>query len=139
MKTNAPIPPVQGEQNRLSRKIESLEQTVEKLRARNEKLEAERQELLEENWMLRRKMTLSLLIDGLETSIGVIKDETGAAPKAPPSAEQLYHTLPPSFSFSVFFQIAESENLDADEARRCLLHFFAEELVAQKGSRLVKE
>jgi predicted nuclease with TOPRIM domain len=124
---------------RFVEKISELQSTVEDLRSRNDELKAERDRLLEENRALRRQITHSRLLSGLEDTIDTIKAETGHLPAAPPPAEQLYYTLPPSFSFTEFFRIAENESLETDEARRCLLHFLAQDLVVQEGSRLVKD
>jgi regulator of replication initiation timing len=117
----------------------SLEETVEELKAQNETLKAEREQLLEENRALRRELTQRRLLSDMEGTIDDIKDETGRLPAAPPPADDLFTLLPSSFAFPVFFQIAESRGLGTDEARRCLLHFLAEERVMQEGSRLVKK
>jgi len=119
-------------------RVAVLQETIKTLQARTEELKAERERLREENRALRRELTHSRLLQGIEEEIETVEAETGQPPAAPPPAEQLYHLLPSSFSFSEFFRIAESESLGSDEARRCLLHFLANDLVAQDGSRLVK-
>ncbi|HKL88451.1 MAG TPA: hypothetical protein VJ884_05560 [Salinibacter sp.] len=136
--TDAILPP-RKERSPFAEKVAALRETVEKLQARTEKLEAERDRLLEENRSLRREMTQMRLLSDMEESIEAIEEETGRLPAAPPPAEDLYALLPPSFAFPVFFKIADSKGLDTAEARRCLLHFLAKDLVVQKGSRLVKQ
>jgi regulator of replication initiation timing len=135
---NAVLLPSQTEHDRFIEKIAALKETVVELRARTSELKEEREQLLEENRALRHEITQLRLLQELEDSIDAIEDETGQLPAAPPSAEHLYTLLPPSFSFPVFFRIAESQGLETDEARRCLLHFLAKDLIAQEGSRLVK-
>lgn len=139
MKKNAPIPSTRAEHDRLSEKVATLTETVDELRSRNEALAAEREDLLEENRRLRQKLTQTLLLDGFKDAIDSIEAETGQLPTAPAPAERLYQTLPSSFSFAEFFHIAENTALDMDEARQCLLHFLAQDLLVQDGSRLVKQ
>lgn len=138
MEKNALISPMRSKPLRFAKKITALQKTVDDLQAKNEALKNERDRLLEENRALRQQITHFRLLDGFENAIDAIETDTGQPPAAPPSAEQLYHTLPPSFSFAEFFRIAQNESLGTDEARRCLLHFLAQNQVAQEGSRLVK-
>jgi FtsZ-binding cell division protein ZapB len=139
MKKKTPIPPTRAEHDRLVEKVATLKATVDELRSRNETLEDEREDLLEENRMLRQKLTHTLLLDGFKDAIDSIETETGQLPAAPPPAERLYQTLPSSVSFAEFFRIADSTALDMDAARQCLLHFLAKDLLVQDGSRLVKQ
>jgi regulator of replication initiation timing len=138
MKKDEPIPPTRTEPDRGTDAAVGHTETVENLRDRIEKLEAEREALLEENRALRRELTQLRLLSDMEKTIEEIEEETGRVPAAPPPAEDLYALLPSSFAFPVFFQIAESRGLDTAEARRCLLHFLAEDRVVREGSRLVK-
>lgn len=119
--------------------IQALRSTLQDLRARTEKLEAEREELLKENRSLRREITQSRLIADLKTSTAVLEDGSASSVVAHPTAEHLYQTLPSSFTYEEYFQIAENKGLDVDEARRALRAFLVEDLVAQEGPRLRKE
>ena len=138
MKTDEPIPPTRKNTDRGTDAAAGHMETIEKLRDRIEELETEREALLEENRTLRRELTQLRLLSDMEKTVEEIEEETGRVPAAPPPAEDLYALLPPSFAFPVFFRIAESKGLDTAEARRCLLHFLAEDRVVQEGSRLVK-
>ncbi len=139
MPKDAPVSPPRAETDRSADRVAALEETVEKLRARTEELRRERDQLLEENRALRQNVTHLRLLHDLEESIDDIEEKTGRLPAAPPPSDHLYTLLPSTFSFPVFFGIAESQGIDTDEARRCLLHFLAEELIVQEGSRLVKQ
>jgi hypothetical protein len=139
MKKDEPIPPTRSDQERATGRKAASEATVENLQARIEELEAEREQLLAENRSLRREITQMRLLSEMEDTIEAIEEETGRPPAAPPPADDLYALLPPSFAFPVFFRIAASEGLDSDATRRCLLHFLADDRIAQEGSRLVKQ
>ena len=138
LKQNGPIPPARATDDPPLQSVAALEKAVEELQNRNDDLKTERDRLREENRSLRKEVTHLRLLHELEDSIDAIEAETGGLPAAPPPAEHLYTLLPPSFSFPVFFEIADSRELGTDEARRCLLHFLAKDLIVQKGSRLVK-
>lgn len=139
MKDTDAVLPIRKGRGPFAEKVAALQETVEELQSRTEKLEAERDQLLEENRTLRREITQMRLLSDMEETIDTIEEETGNLPAAPPPAEDLYALLPPSFAFPVFFKIADSNGLDTAEARRCLLHFLAKDLVVQRGSRLVKQ
>lgn len=120
--------------------IEGLKKTIETLRSRVEELEAERERLLKKNRALRREMTQSRLLSQLEEPVDSHASTDKEAPsRAEQTTEQLYHLLPPSFTFSEFFQLATSEGFDTEEARRCLRVYFSKSLIDQKGSRLTKK
>jgi len=139
MKKNAPVPPSRAEHNRFLETIASLRETIDELQARNEALKRERQQLLEKNRSLRRELTQTRLLKELEDNIEAVATETEQLPSVPLPTEDLYHLLPSSFSFGEFFRIAESEDVETDDIRDCLLHFPAEGLITQEGSRLVKK
>lgn len=122
----------------LLERIETLRDAVQTLRDRVEHLETERTELLEENRVLRRRLTHSQLVDDL---LMTLEEEGGSIttmPDRPPSTERLYRVLPSSFSFPAFFQVAEEEGLDTGAARRCLRHFLARDRLVQEGTQLSK-
>lgn len=119
--------------------IRAMRSTIEDLRDRRDELEDERERLLEENRALRREITQSRLIADLKTSSAVVDDGTPPAPVPTPSAEQLYHTLPSTFTYAEFFKIAENAGMALDEARGALRSLLAKDLIVQEGSRLKKE
>jgi regulator of replication initiation timing len=123
---------------KLLERIESLMDAVEKLRTQNHHLEEERNDLQEENRALRRDLTESRLINHLEQSMPNVEEDGQSEQDPPPLAERLYEALPSSFSFPVYFQVAEDEDLDMDAARRCLQHFLMENQLVREGSRLRK-
>lgn len=139
MKKNTSLPSPRVDHDRLVEKVATLKETIDELRDRTETLEDEREALLDENRVLRRKLTQILLLKEYEEAIDAIETETGQMPTAPPPAERLYQFLPSSFFFSEFFRMAGSTGVDMDEARQCLLHFLANDLIDQEGSRLVKK
>jgi hypothetical protein len=134
MKRDEPIPPTRTDADRTTRTATALAKTVEALRSRVGELEAERERLLEENRTLRREITQMRLLDDMKDAL-----EEDPEPPAPPPADALYALLPSSFTFPVFFQLADSRGLDSEETRRCLLHFLAEDRIVQEGPRLVKQ
>jgi len=137
--TNNPHSSPQKTHAQLLEQIESLTDAVQRLRAQKERLEAERDQLQEENRTLRRDLTHSRLINEIEQSIADADDQEKSSRSVPPIADRLYQALPPSFSFPAYFQVAESEGMEMDTARRCLRHFLAKGYVARAGSRLQKE
>ena len=122
---------------RLYEKIARLHASVQALRRTSADLEADRQRLLEENRALRRRVTVSTLIEDLEQSIESI-DPDGPHEVIPPPAKRLYAELPDRFSFPQFFRIAENEQLETATARRCLAHYLAEGVLVQSGAYLEK-
>lgn len=118
--------------------VEALRRKVEELRSRTEELETERKKLLEENRRLRREITQSRLVDDLKVSTAVPEDESGSLPAVPPTTEDLFYTLPASFTYQEYFQIADNAGMDTGEAREALRAFLNADLVKQEGSRLKK-
>ena len=139
MPNDAPIFPSRMEPDRSVDRVVVLEETIDELRTRIDELKRERDQLLEENRDLRQKVTHLRLLHEPEEAIDDIEQKTTQLPAAPPPSDHLYTLLPPTFSFPVFFEIAESQGVDTDKARRCLLHFLAEDLIVQEGSPLVKQ
>ena len=83
----------------LYERIARLHAVIQELRDTSENLEADRQRLLEENRALRRKVTLSTLIEDLEIVIPDERDEAKMIEHpAPSSANRLYQQLPARFS-----------------------------------------
>jgi len=121
----------------LYERIARLHASLQALRRTSEALEADRQRLLEENRSLRRRITVSTLIEDLEQSIASMDGE-GPEEVAPPPAERLYQALPSRFSFSHFFRVADSERLETRTARRCLAHYLADGALVQTGAYLQK-
>jgi regulator of replication initiation timing len=122
---------------RLYEKIARLHASMQALRRTSEDLEADRQRLLEENRKLRRRITVSTLIEDLERSIASMGvEETDEV--RPPPAERLYQLLPARFSFPHFFRVADDERLETRTARRCLAHYLAEGALVQSGAYLEK-
>ena len=121
----------------LYEKIARLHASVQSLRRTSEDLEADRQRLLEENRALRRRITVSTLIDDLEQTIEPV-DTDRAQENVPPPAKRLYHDLPDRFSFPHFFQVAEDAQLDTATARRCLAHYLTNGALVQSGAYLEK-
>lgn len=99
MKKNAPVSSTSPNPDRFAEKLATLTESIDELLSRNEKLEDELENLLEENRVLRRKLTQTLLLKDFEDAVDAIKTETGQLPTAPPPAERLYQMLPPSFLF----------------------------------------
>lgn len=132
-------PPPRTPRTQLKNQIDSLTDAVQTLRAQNERLKSERNQLQEENRALRRELTESRLLNYLEESISNVDEEEDSMQTLPPLAERLYQALPPSFSFPVYFKVAENEDLEMDAARRFLRHFLAKEQVVREGSRLRKQ
>jgi hypothetical protein len=122
---------------RLYEKIARLHASLQALRRTSEDLEADRQRLLEENRNLRRRITVSTLVEDLERSIAS-RDAEGPDEVVPPPAERLYRALPSRFSFPHFFQAANDERLDTRTARRCLAHYLANGALVQTGAYLEK-
>lgn len=122
---------------RLYEKIARLHASVQALRRTSADLEADRQRLLEENRALRRRITVSTLIEDLERSIESV-DPDGIDAIGPPPAQRFYRQLPERFSFPQFFQVAEDENLETATARHCLAHYLAEGMLVQSGAYLEK-
>ena len=124
---------------RLYERIARLHAVIQDLRRTSADLEADRQRLLEENRALRRRVTLSILIEDLEATV---TNERGNAdtlePSAPRPADRLYQQLPARFSFPFFFQVATGEQIETDAARRCLLHYLSEDMLVQSGAFLEK-
>jgi hypothetical protein len=122
---------------RLYEKIARLHASVQSLRRTGKDLEADRQRLLDENRALRRRLTVSTLIEDLDRSIdSVDEDEPDAVVPSP--AERLYRRLPARFSFPHFFRVADDENLETTTARQCLAHYLAEGVLTQSGAYLSK-
>lgn len=125
--------------DQLYERIARLHATVQELRNAREELKADQQRLLEENRSLRRKLTLSNLIEELESSVGTVSEtEVDVDPTAPLPANELYQQLPSRLSFPLFFQIAKDEQIETDTARRCLVHYLHEGLFVQSGAYLEK-
>lgn len=122
---------------RLRERIELLMEEVQDLRSYNEQLETERNQLQQENQALRRELTESRLLNHLKQPNA--SEDAPPVQNLPPLAEQLYQALPESFSFPVYFQVAEDEDLEMETARRCLRHFLLEKRLAREGSRLRKK
>jgi hypothetical protein len=110
--------------------------TVQALTDRTETLEEECARLRRENQRLRRELTHAQLMHDLPGA----DDEAEAASteSRSPTARRLYRALPASVSFRGFFEAAEREGMGTDEARRCLRHFLARDLLVQDGARLTK-
>jgi hypothetical protein len=123
---------------RLYEEIARLHASVQALRRTSEELEADRQRLLAENRALRRRITVSTLIDDLDASAGLSVADDGPDVAAPPPAEQLYRGLPARFSFPHYFQAAADNQLETATARRCLAHYLAEGMLVQSGAYLEK-
>ena len=121
----------------LYEKIARLHASVQVLRRTSADLEADRQQLLEENRALRRRITVSTLIEDLEQSIESVAPD-GVDAIGPPSAQRLYQQLPDRFSFLHFFRVAEDEQLETTTARHCLAHYLAEGALVQSGAYLEK-
>lgn len=122
---------------RLYEKIARLHASVQALRRTSEELEADRQQLLEENRSLRRRLTVSMLVEGVDRS----EETTGAddpGKAVPPPADRLYQLLPSRFSFPSFFQTAANEQIETVTARHCLAHYLAEGRLVQSGAYLEK-
>lgn len=122
-----------------SESLKALRTKVQDLHHRIEKLEAQRHQLLEENRRLRREITQSRLVEDLKVSTAVGEDETPPSSPVPPTAEDLYLTLPASFTYEEFFQIAQNAGLDTEEVRQSLRIFLRRGMVTQEGSRLTKK
>jgi regulator of replication initiation timing len=122
--------------HRLVARMATADATVQELTDRTETLEEECARLRQENRRLRRELTHAQLIHDLPGA----DDETEApSTESPPAtARRLYRALPASVSFRAFFEAAEQEGMGADEARRCLRHFLARDLLVQDGARLAK-
>lgn len=124
---------------RLYERIARLDAIGQELRSTTENLEADRQRLLEENRALRRKVTLSTLVDDLKVTLtNGIDDADTIEPSAPRPVDRLYQQLPPRFSFSRFFQVASKADIETEVARRCLTYYLGEEMLAQSGAYLEK-
>jgi regulator of replication initiation timing len=124
---------------RLYERIARLHAVIRELRSTSEDLEADRERLLEENRALRRKVTLSTLVEDLEATItNEMSDADAIEPSAPTPADRLYHQLPRRFTFSHFFRTAGDENIETETARRCLIHYLTEEMLVQSGAHLEK-
>lgn len=124
---------------RLYERIARLHAVIQELRSTGEDLEADRERLLEENRALRRKVTLSTLIEDLEATTTNEKENGDTLePSAPRPAARLYQQLPTRFSFPLFFQVAADERIETDTARRCLIHYLTEEMLVQSGAYLEK-
>lgn len=130
--------PTPATRRHLLERIETLRDAVQTLRDQVGRLETERTELLEENRVLRRRLTHSQLVDDLLVTLEDEGENTRSMPDRPPSVGRLYRVLPSSFSFPAFFRAAEEEGLDTGPARRCLRHFLARDLLVQEGAQLSK-
>jgi len=124
-----------GTQAEFIGRIAELRERVQELRAETENLEAERDQLREENQSLRRDLTHFRLLDDL---MGLQETETEDKETGGQQARSLYQVLPPTCSFSTFFQAAEDKGLETDAARRCLRHFLSQGLLVQQGGQLAK-
>ncbi len=119
-------PPLDEIHSDVERKLRWLFKEVAKLRQENERLQSENEAL--------RRRAAPLQPPGTH-DIGAAGEQSGAAPQP---AAPFYHWLPPSFTFSTFFELADAHGLGSDEAKRCLLGFIREERLLQKGSRIIK-
>ena len=120
-----------------SQELERLRAEITQLKEDNAQLRAQREDLLEENRQLRQEATVVRLYKNLSRTYEPVD---GAAHPLTPQAEQekLYQTLPDTVTVREFFQHADTQGVDTQRARECLLHFLKHNLLAQAGSRLDK-
>lgn len=105
----------------VERKLQWLFGEVDKLRWENRHLQ-------KENKTLRQQVT-QLQMD---------RQANRSAEAAASAAEPFYHLLPASFTFSQFFELAEQQGVGGDQAKQYLLHFIRQEMLLQKGPRIIK-
>lgn len=120
----------------LFEEMQRLREAVDTLTRRNRELAEQRQDLLEENRALRREATLVRLYEDLSLHAG--PDDEARVAVLPPDAERLYRRLPVTFTFPLFFQRADAEGIEPEDARTCLLYFLKRSALSQTGSRLEK-
>lgn len=134
--TDVSAPSSSATSHRPRERLLHLEGSRAALQSRTDVRQEDRNQSRKENQALRRTLTHSRLIDDLLSALNALEAPSG--PASPPTVQQFCETLPPTLSFSAFFEAAEEEEFSTEAARRCLKHFLEQGLLHQTGSQLTK-
>lgn len=112
---------------------DDIEQGLEWLFEGLRRLRRENLRLLEENRRLHEKM-----------AHGCPHPRVKAPAERKPSSPEVldillfYHELPPTFSFSRFFELADEQGMSGQVAKKRLLRFISSGMLVHRGSRIAK-
>lgn len=106
------------------------------------RLQEENERLLQENQALREEATLSRLVREMDEKDRAPLATRDLRPRVPADLPResvdFFRTLPPSFSFSDYFEAADAHGVTAGTARDWMLIFFRENMLEQRGRTIEK-